>query len=486
MSKKSSKSAFFAEQRKQKIQKERELKQRKALIKKGGITLACVVALVLVTVLCVQLVLNSGVLLRSTVIKGEHFSVTKGMMSYYIYEQYETFLNYYGSSLDQMSFDKDKSLKKQNYKEGMTFFEFFADNAYDNAQSYMYYCEAAYKAGYDISEEKKQAVRERVEALDPAVYGRGVTTEDMYNAMYLGVLAAEYNAVIYEENVPSLEDIEKYLEDNTTACQYVDYLVYSVKYAKDDKSAESKAKETADAIAQCTTVEDFKKAIIKHYTDGKITEIDEKDENVIKVLTQAEKSKASYTDNDLGDWLFREAKKLDTTVIQDTTKNCYNVYMLLSEPALDMQKTVDVRHVLVSYEDFDSKEAAKAEAERIYALYNGGSEKDFALLATRYSSDTGSYSVGGLYKRVQKGSMVEEFDAWCFDSSRKAGDTAIVATGYGYHVMYFVSDNLLNWQLKYFEDTAASASSDAYKEIMEKNPIEEKQNKIYSIPERKY
>ena len=116
MSKKSSKSAFLAEQRKQKIQKERELKQRKALIKKGGITLACVVALVLVTVLCVQLVLNSGVLLHSTVIKGEHFSVTKGMMSYYIYEQYETFLNYYGSSLDQMSFDKDKSLKKQNYK----------------------------------------------------------------------------------------------------------------------------------------------------------------------------------------------------------------------------------------------------------------------------------------------------------------------------------------------------------------------------------
>lgn len=484
MSKKSSKSSFLAEQRKQKIQKELEAKKRKALIKKGGFTLACVVAVVLVAVLCVQLVLNSGILLNSTVIKGEHFSVTKGMMSYYIYEQYESFLDYYGSSLDQMSFDKNKSLKKQKYNEDTTFFELFADNAYDNAKNYMYYCEAAYASGYDLSDTVKQAVKERAAELDPALYGRGVSEEDIYNALYLSVLAAEYNGVIYENNVPSIEEIEKNKEENPLSCLHVNYLVYSVKYSKADQSAAAKAKETADEISLSKTEDEFKLAVVKHYTNGAITVIDENDENVIKVISQIERDNITYTDSELGDWLFKEAKAFETVVKQDTTNNCYNVYMLLTEPRIDTQKTVNVRHILVSYDDFDSKEAAKVEAERIYALYNGGSEDDFAVLATRYSADSGSYAVGGLYKRVEKGSMVEEFDEWCFDSFRKTGDTAIVATSYGYHVMYFVSDSILNWQLKYFEDTAASASSDAFNEIMDKNPIEEKQSKIYSIPER--
>ena len=33
--------------------------------------------------------------------------------------------------------------------------------------------------------------------------------------------------------------------------------------------------------------------------------------------------------------------------------------------------------------------------------------------------------------------MVAAFDAWCFDEARQAGDTGIVETEYGYHVMYF-------------------------------------------------
>lgn len=485
MSKKSSKSSYMAEQRKLKIQKDIEAKNRKALIKKSCIALACTVAAVLAVLLCVQVVLDSGVLLHSTVIKGEHFSVTKGMMSYYIYEQYESFLDYYGSSLDQMSFDKDKSLKKQNYNEAKTFFEYFAENAYSNAKTYMYYCEAAYASGYELPDTVKQAVKERAAELETQLYGRGISEGDIYDALYLSVLAAEYNGMVYDKYVPSLEEIEKHKEEEPLSCMYVDYLVYSVKYSKDDQTAMSKAKETADSIALAESEEEFKLAVIKHYTNGAVTVIDEKDENVIKVISQIERDNVSYTDSELGDWLFKEAKAFKTVVKQDTTGNSYNVYMLLNEPYLDTQKTVNVRHILVSYDDFESKEAAKAEAERIYALYNGGSEADFAVLATRYSADAGSYAVGGLYKRVEKGSMVEEFDEWCFDSSRKNGDTGIVATSYGYHVMYFVGDSLLNWQLGYFEDTAATASSDAYDEITEKHVLEENRDKIYSIPERK-
>ena len=34
--------------------------------------------------------------------------------------------------------------------------------------------------------------------------------------------------------------------------------------------------------------------------------------------------------------------------------------------------------------------------------------------------------------------MVAEFSDWCFDQSRQPGDTGIVKTSYGYHIMYFV------------------------------------------------
>ena len=34
--------------------------------------------------------------------------------------------------------------------------------------------------------------------------------------------------------------------------------------------------------------------------------------------------------------------------------------------------------------------------------------------------------------------MVEDFNTWCFTEGRKPGDTDIVKTKFGYHVMYFV------------------------------------------------
>ena len=36
--------------------------------------------------------------------------------------------------------------------------------------------------------------------------------------------------------------------------------------------------------------------------------------------------------------------------------------------------------------------------------------------------------------------MVNSFSAWCFDKDRKTGDTGIVMTDYGYHIMYFVGE----------------------------------------------
>ena len=55
------------------------------------------------------------------------------------------------------------------------------------------------------------------------------------------------------------------------------------------------------------------------------------------------------------------------------------------------------------------------------------------------SADTGSVSNGGLYEGVAPNQMVTEFNDWCFDPTRKAGDTGLVETQFGCHIMYFVS-----------------------------------------------
>ena len=48
--------------------------------------------------------------------------------------------------------------------------------------------------------------------------------------------------------------------------------------------------------------------------------------------------------------------------------------------------------------------------------------------------------------------MVTEFNDWCFDASRQSGDTGIVygeSSNYkGYHVMYFVGDDVPYWQVQ--------------------------------------
>ena len=45
------------------------------------------------------------------------------------------------------------------------------------------------------------------------------------------------------------------------------------------------------------------------------------------------------------------------------------------------------------------------------------------------------------YDKVIPGQMVVEFEDWLFDAERKEGDTGVVSTQYGYHIMYYLGEN---------------------------------------------
>lgn len=110
---------------------------------------------------------------------------------------------------------------------------------------------------------------------------------------------------------------------------------------------------------------------------------------------------------------------------------------------------ISVRHVLIQPEgDKDTTTgeyteeqwaAAEEKANELYEQWQDDPTEDaFAAMAGEYSDDGGSKQNGGLYEDVQPGKMVTEFNDWCFDESRKPGDSDVIKTDFGYHIMYFV------------------------------------------------
>lgn len=84
--------------------------------------------------------------------------------------------------------------------------------------------------------------------------------------------------------------------------------------------------------------------------------------------------------------------------------------------------------------------ACEETARNLLAEWNKngkGTEATFAELANKNSKDSGTALDGGAYHRVGKGQLMEALDAWCFDSIRQAGDTTILRSPYGIHILYF-------------------------------------------------
>lgn len=93
-----------------------------------------------------------------------------------------------------------------------------------------------------------------------------------------------------------------------------------------------------------------------------------------------------------------------------------------------------VSHILISCakdaEDAVVQEKNKA-AQDILDRVNKG--EDFAALAKEFSEDDGSKDTGGVYQVRQDKQFVPEFEAWAFE--HKVGETGIVRTDHGFHVM---------------------------------------------------
>ena len=229
---------------------------------------------------------------------------------------------------------------------------------------------------------------------------------------------------------------------------------------------------------------------------------------------------SSNISEDLAKWLFEDGRKTGDkySVTSNDKDYVYVVYVVKPAYREDAPK-VDVRHILVSYEtglnhmeshtkdgtehtqaesdafaadvaeaeklfnltvdyDFAAKQNEKYTKEVVAATYSAtydiyeeylknATEENFAKLATSYSADTSSTTNhtntenGGLYEDVTKNSMVDNFDKWIYDSSRKNGDVGIVQTEYVFHIIYFVGKNArADWQETVIESLTAETQEE--------------------------
>ena len=74
---------------------------------------------------------------------------------------------------------------------------------------------------------------------------------------------------------------------------------------------------------------------------------------------------------------------------------------------------------------------------------NRGTEATFGETANKHTADPGTQVNGGWYQNIQKGQMTEAVDSWCFDPARQVGDTAVLRSDFGVHILYFSGSRTL-------------------------------------------
>ena len=132
--------------------------------------------------------------------------------------------------------------------------------------------------------------------------------------------------------------------------------------------------------------------------------------------------------------------------LYDFTLKLFTTYSVSSKSMLNLLTYLVSALILggmVLLPQKEEKAAARAEAEAILNEWKSGdaTEESFASLANAKSDDVDPENPnGGLYEDIYPGKMVAAFEDWCFDN-RKAGDTGIVETEFGCHVMFYAGDS---------------------------------------------
>lgn len=182
-----------------------------------------------------------------------------------------------------------------------------------------------------------------------------------------------------------------------------------------------------------------------------------------------DKASAAITEEVLEEYFNTNKDKLAENKITKESGNYYSVRHILIVPEGGNKDSSGK----ITYSEEEWEECRKA-AQKILDDFLAGdvTETAFAVLANKNSDDTGSNANGGLYENLTKDdNFVEPFKKWYLDETRKSGDTGLIKTEWGYHVMYFVQGEP-QWKTISRNRILSSAVEDIVKIAREQFPIE--------------
>jgi parvulin-like peptidyl-prolyl isomerase len=517
---------------------EKQLNEQKEAKKLKTYTWTFVIAMILVVVIAIGSVIRLpiiGALNRShDAIKiGGHTLTTTDLSYYYvdaINDHYNQAYQQYGNyAALLMGFDTSKPLNEQKYgasEDFETWADYFMDKGIENAKAIYGLYNDAVANNHTLTEDEQKTLDAQVESIATmakyygyssanaylrATYGTGAN-QKTYAAYYtVNTIASSYYNAHSESLKYTNEDFRAFEKDKMHDYNSYSYGSYTfivnnflkggtkgedgkITYSDAEKAqAEKDAKAAAEALAKETfkDYDAFEKAIkaLEINKDKKDVAVNKYENNLYKNLTL----------EDLKKWLAGDRKAGDMTVIDVTTttkdtngkevKNTtgFTVYFFM-EGTDNKTALVDVRHILVKFSGGKTtsdgnvvyteaeKTAAKNAAQAILDEWKKGAatEESFAELAKSKSQDGGSKDNGGLYEKIYPGMMVTNFNDWCFDSTRKTGDTGLISTDYGYHVMYYVKANEQTFRDYMIENQIRADDMEAWKKALtEKVTVEE-------------
>ncbi len=371
-------------------------------------------------------------------------------------EIYSDLYSYYGDSVSYIV-DITKPLEEQMVSDTQTWHDYLSDYTVDTLKNLTGLYNAAMADGFVLPEEYQAdldnietQITETAATSDMTMeeyielmYGEGVTLETikaMTEFRYIaGIYAEEYEKTI----TVSDEDIAAYYSANKNTIDTVDFRYYSFAYGE-GALTEEEAKARAEAITATKNAEEFNALAYEYSTDEQKAYFTEGSDPTLFAGCGYNSTGIEEVSN----WLFEEGRvQGDTMVYFDETYQSYLAVMFETRNNPDYN-LIDIRHILIMPEKAEDSSisdeawaAAEAKATEVLTEYLAGemTEDAFSALAAEYSAD-GNAAQGGIYEDVYKGQMVAPFEEWCFADGRKTGDTGIVKTQYGYHVMYFVGE----------------------------------------------
>ncbi len=459
---------------------------------------------------------------RISVAEYEYYNRMYFNYYYQMSQQYEQYYgSYYGTGAGKMmtGYDYTKTPADQEfvaneeagltidkkYGDNPTWADYFEQESLKEANSSTMLYKKALAEGYELTKSEQKDLDEFVESLQKNAdedsysldaylrtnYGRGMSPFLLKKIYTKQTIVNRYKEDKQKELAKDITDAEIEEEFNKNAKDYttVDIRNFTFnntisaddKASKDDiKKANADLKKKAQAFLDAVNLSNFTQMAYDATDDKEQKELMKDDASYSSMADTNYTAVHDYVSAEAADWAFSSDRKSGDKklfeVKDDNGIATYHVYCMENVMKRDNQYPVNVRQILFMVTDGADSDATETEtghtdaeakklAEDALAKWKKGKATDesFAALATKLTEDTGSKESGGLYENVTKDSnYVEPFLNWCFADGRKKGDTGIIKTDYGYHVMYLSSKSKDPAWKNTVRDALASAKFDKY------------------------